>query len=118
MGQMFQGMLQAIVAQQPEIAALVQQNPQALVSVFTQVLNQAVAARQGHEGDVVNGAPAGAPVQVAVSEEEKGALQGLQDMFPHIPAMHILQTFKACGSDAAAAANLLFDYDGEGAVGA
>jgi len=115
--QMFQGMLQALVQQQPEIAALVQQNPQALVSVMTQVLNQAVAARQGNEGNV-DGAP-GAPVQVAVSEEEKAALEGLQDMSPHIPQMHILQTFKACGSDAAAAANLLFDYDGdEAAVGA
>jgi len=114
--QMFQGMLQAIVAQQPEIAALAQQNPQAMVSVLTQVLNQAVAAG-GNMGGMQEAA-AGAPMQVAVSEEEKAALDGLQNMFPHVPMQYILQTFKACGGDAAAAANLLFDFDEGSFVGA
>merc|ERR1711924_3683 len=45
--QMFQGMLQAIVQQHPEIAQLAQQNPQAIVTLMTRVLNQAVAANGG-----------------------------------------------------------------------
>merc|ERR1712225_146760 len=45
--QMFQGMMQAIVQQHPEIAQLAQQNPQAIVTLMTRVLNQAVAAGGG-----------------------------------------------------------------------
>lgn len=51
-----------------------------------------------------------------MSDEEKAAMEGLVGMFPHIPHMAILQTLKACGSDVAMAANLLFDYDGETVV--
>merc|ERR1712093_39949 len=116
--QMFQGMLQAIVQQQPEIAQLAQQNPQAIVTLMTRVLNQAVAANGGGMPGIpanpAGVAPAGvAPGQVAITEEEREAIDGLKAMFPHVPEMAILQTFKACGSDSAMAANLLFDYDGE-----
>merc|ERR1711934_730956 len=98
--QMFQGMLQAIV------------------TLMTRVLNQAVAANGGGMPGIpanpAGVAPAGvAPGQVAITEEEREAIDGLKAMFPHVPEMAILQTFKACGSDSAMAANLLFDYDGE-----
>merc|ERR1719473_2186619 len=116
--QMFQGMMQAIVQQHPEVAQLAQQNPQAIVTLMTRVLNQAVAANGGGMPGIpanpAGVAPAGvAPGQVAITEEEREAIDGLKAMFPHVPEMAILQTFKACGSDSAMAANLLFDYDGE-----
>jgi len=124
---MFRGMLEAITQQEPRIAALAQQNPQALISLLTQVLNQSVA-QQG-SGAPGAGMPAGMPgmpgagqapgaMDVPVTTEEREALEGLQAMFPHIPPLAILQTFKACGSDASMAANLLFDYDGETLAGA
>merc|ERR1711998_672971 len=122
MGQMFQQIIQSIAAQEPRVAMLAQQDPQAFVSMLTQVLNQAGAGSaltggaptSAGEGPSVPMGTGQAPgMDVPVSAEEKAALEGLQAMFPQIPPLAILQTFKACGSDAAMAANLLFDYDGE-----
>ena len=48
-------------------------------------------------------------MDVPLWDEETAALQGLQAVYPQIPSMAILQTFKACGSDASMAANLRFD---------
>merc|ERR1711959_298305 len=84
--QMFQGMLQAMA----------QQNPQAIVTLMTRVLNQAVAANGGGMPGIpanpAGVAPAGvAPGQVAITEEEREAIDGLKAMFPHVPEMAILQ---------------------------
>merc|ERR1711904_439539 len=105
--QVFQQLLQSLTQRQPEIAMLAQQDPQALITILTQIMNQAMS--QGVLGGVGGDAPAaqGAPqggVQVPVTEEEKEAIEGLKGMFPHVPEIAIIQTFKACGSDAAMAA--------------
>eukprot|EP00656_Telonema_subtile_P022823 TRINITY_DN2405_c0_g1_i1.p1 TRINITY_DN2405_c0_g1~~TRINITY_DN2405_c0_g1_i1.p1 ORF type:complete len:315 (+),score=94.08 TRINITY_DN2405_c0_g1_i1:174-1118(+) len=108
----FQQLMGAIMQQQPQAAQLAQENPQAFVSFLTQVLNQSAGQAPMQNGGGNPAAPSGG-VQVQMTEEEAEAMSGLKGMFPHIPEMAILQTFKACGSDAAMAANLLFDYDGE-----
>merc|ERR1711998_362082 len=102
----FQGILQAIVQQHPQVAQLVAQNPQAIVTLLTEVLNNA-AQQQGGGAAGGAGAAGRQQVEVNMSAEQKSALEGLQGMFPQIPPLAVLQTFVACGHDAAMAANLL-----------
>merc|ERR1712196_292883 len=101
--EMLQGLLQAITQQDPQAAMLAQQDPAGFIQFITQVLNQSrheggAVALQGEDSnpDDPNA------MQVEMSSDE------LQAMFPHIPHLAILQTFKACGSDIATTANLLF----------
>jgi len=125
--EMVQGLMQAISSSDPNGEAVQQlsQNPQAFLQLMTQMLNQSggmqglMGGAMGGEddggdmaGDMAGaqGAPAGG-LQVPMTPEETEAVNGLVGMFPHIPQLAILQTFKACGSDAALAANMLFDYN-------
>merc|ERR1711907_169244 len=112
--EMLQGLLQAITQQDPQAAMLAQQDPAGFIQFITQVLNQSrheggPVALQGEDSnpDDPNA------MQVEMSSDEQEAFTELQAMFPHIPHLAILQTFKACGSDIATTANLLFSYDGE-----
>jgi len=125
----FNSLIQAVIQQQPQIAEIMQRDPLAFLGILTQILNQVAGgdAARGENGALVrlnpNLAAAGndqgsrmpptGAVQIQVTEEEKLALEGLQAMFPHVPPITILQTFKACGSDAGLAANLLFDVDSD-----
>merc|ERR1711865_226430 len=104
-----------------QMAQQLQQNPQQLLTVVTQILNQmgaggAVGGEPDGQEFVGDQAQAGASsgaqqVQVPMTPEETEAVQGLEAMFPHIPHSEVLQTFKACGNDASLAANMLFDYN-------
>ena len=130
--EMLQGLMTAISQSDPngEAVQQLQQNPQAFLQFMTQMLNQSggmqglMGGMQGGEddggdmggmaGDVGGGAQGAGQqqgLQVPMTPEETEAVNGLVGMFPHIPQLAILQTFKACGSDAALAANMLFDYN-------
>merc|ERR1712070_772473 len=110
--EMLQGLLQAITQQEPQAAMLAQQDPAGFIQFVTEVLNQSrheggPVAMQGEDSNDDPDA-----MQVEMSSDEQEAFTELQAMFPHIPPLAILQTFKACGSDIATTANLLFSYDG------
>jgi len=118
--QMLQQIMGMLNQQDPQMAQQLQQNPQQLLTVVTQILNQMGAGGAGDQLDGQDfgddqaqaGVNAGAQqVQVLMTPEETEAVQGLVAMFPHIPHSEVLQTFKACGSDASLAANMLFDYN-------
>jgi UV excision repair protein RAD23 len=120
--QMLQQIMAMLHQQDPNMAQQLQQNPQQLLTVVTQILNQMGPAddMQGADGmgmegtedgqDAGNQQPQG-QIQVPMTLEETEAVEGLTAMFPHIPHSEVLQTFKACGSDAGLAANMLFDYN-------
>jgi len=120
--QMLQQIMAMLQQQDPNMAQQLQQNPQQLLTVVTQILNQMGSAgdMQGADGmgmegtedgqDAGNQQPQG-QIQVPMTPEETEAVEGLTAMFPHIPHSEVLQTFKACGSDASLAANMLFDYN-------
>lgn len=120
--QVFQQLLSGLCQQQPEIANLVQNDPQSFISFLTQVINQS-----GLGDTFTNPLPneindniennlhieedtRQLSEHIQMTEEEHLNMESLIQMFPHIPQVTILETLRACSNDQTATANLLFEY--------
>ena len=83
---------------------MIQNNPQAFISLLTQNLNQQGGIMQQQQDESVNES------DIQMSEDEKIKVTNLHGMFPTIPKITILETLKACDNDETLAANLLYDF--------
>ena len=120
--QAFQQLLADISQHRPEIANLVQSDPQAFISLLTQILNQvgmpplpndnSQQSINNENTDIIE-QPEQMPElsqHVRMSEEEHNIMERLSPMFPHLPQVTILETLRACGNNEEMTANLLFEY--------
>lgn len=111
--QEFQQLIGKIIEQQPEIANLVQNDPTSFITLFTKILNETGILNRTpppHSNSQLQ-IPSNSQPQIEMTTEEKELLTGLQQMFPHLPTITILETLRACGNNEEMTANLLFDYD-------
>ena len=120
--QVFQQLLSGLCQQQPEIANLVQNDPQSFISFLTQVINQSGIGSSFNNplpNEINENIENNLPIEedtrqlsehIQMTEEEHLNMESLIQMFPHIPQVTILETLRACSNDQTATANLLFEY--------
>ena len=120
--QVFQQLLSGLCQQQPEIANLVQNDPQSFISFLTQVINQSGIGSSFNNplpNEINENIENNLPIEedtrqlsehIQMTEEEHLNMESLIQMFPHIPQVTILETLRAFSNDQTATANLLFEY--------
>ena len=116
--QEFQQLVGGLCNQFPEISQMLESDPEQFIKSITQILNSTVnqeSTIQDNDISSQTNTDLGADnnTQINISQEEEAKLNTLQQMFPHIPKITILETLKACNNDDSLSANLLFDFSAD-----